>query len=64
MDGVPPSTKAKQAGEALQPEARQERPDYETVVATFVDRSTQAGERAPASWGGNSMRLGVRLRSE
>ena len=38
VDGVPPSTKAKQAGEALQPEASKERPDYDTVVAAFVDR--------------------------
>ena len=38
VDGVPPSTKAKQAGEAPQPEASQERPDYATLVATFVDR--------------------------
>ena len=39
VDGVPPSTKAKQAAEAPQPEANTERPDYEAVVAAFVDRS-------------------------
>jgi pimeloyl-ACP methyl ester carboxylesterase len=38
VDGAPPSTKAEQAGEAPQPEASKERPDYDTVVAAFVDR--------------------------